>query len=223
MSMEARTIIEFIQVLAAYTVCVCVAPYIVFHDLLREKCLAEKFILSVLIGNFYIINVVFAIFLLNIPTKGSLYLFTIFPAFVAWLRVNRPGVREFFNMLYTSLSRLFLGEAHFRTILGALLARPKKLLKDCSHSFFTHIRTHFLEWAMLLGLISFNIYYYGYQTVTKYVFGASDLTVHQSWINNMDDGVIFCNGVYPFGFHNIIWFLHKFFGLRTLSSTTPRR
>ncbi len=217
MSMEARTIIEFIQVLAAYTVCVCVAPYIVFHDLLREKCLAEKFILSVLIGNFYIINVVFAIFLLNIPTKGSLYLFTIFPAFVAWLRVNRPGVREFFNMLYTSLSRLFLGEAHFRTILGALLARPKKLLKDCSHSFFTHIRTHFLEWAMLLGLISFNIYYYGYQTVTKYVFGASDLTVHQSWINNMDDGVIFCNGVYPFGFHNIIWFLHKFFGLRTLS------
>ena len=109
MSMEARTIIEFIRVLAAYTVCVCVAPYIVFHDLLREKCLAEKFILSVLIGNFYIINVVFAIFLLNIPTKGSLYLFTIFPAFVAWLRVNRPGVQEFFNMLYTSLSRLFLG------------------------------------------------------------------------------------------------------------------
>ncbi|RKI40525.1 hypothetical protein D7V86_11405 [bacterium D16-51] len=215
--MEARTIIEFLQVLTLYTVCVCVAPYVVFHDLLREKCLAEKFILSVLIGNFYIINVVFIIFLLHIPGKGSLYLFTIVPAFVAWLRVNRPGVREYFAMLYTSLSRLFLGEAHFRTILGALLARPKKLLKDCFRSFFTHIRRHFLEWVMLLGLIGFNTYYYGYQTVTKYVFGASDLTVHQSWINNMDGGTIFCNGVYPFGFHNIIWFLHKFFGLRTLS------
>lgn len=217
MSMEVRTIIEFIQTLTAYTVCVCLAPYIVFHDFLRNKCLSEKFIASVLIGNFYIINVVFVIFLLNIPGKLSLYLFTIIPAVTAWIRINRPGVREFFSLLYTSFSRLFLGEAHFRTILGALLSRPKKILWGSLRAVFSHISSHILEWLMLLGLIGFNIYYYSYQTVTSYVFGAGDLTVHQFWINEMDNGVLFQNGIYPFGFHNTIWFMHKFFGMRTLS------
>lgn len=217
MSMEVRTIIEFIQALTAYTVCVCLLPYIVFHDFLRDKCLSEKFIASTLIGNFYIINIVFVIFLLKIPGKFSLYLFTIVPAFTAWIRINRPGVREFFSLLYTSFARLFLGEAHFRTILGSLLSHPKKIVRGCLHTVFLHIRSHILEWLMLLGLVGFNIYYYGYQTATSYIFGASDLTVHQFWINEMDNGIIFQNGIYPFGFHNIIWFMHKFFGLRTLS------
>jgi len=215
--MEVRTIIEFIQTLTAYTVCVCLVPYIVFHDFLHEKCLSEKFIASVLIGNFYIINVVFVIFLLKIPGKTSLYLFTIVPAVIAWIRINRPGIREFFSLLYHSLSRLFLGEAHFRTILDALFARPKEILRGSIRAVLSHICKHIYEWILLLGLIAFNIYYYGYQTTTSYVFGSGDLTVHQYWINEMDNGIMFQNGIYPFGFHNIIWFLHSFFGMPIVS------
>ena len=217
MSMEVITIIEFIQTLASYTVCVCLVPYIVFHDFLHEKCLSEKFIASVLIGNFYIINVVFIIFLLKIPGRISLYLFTIVPAFIAWIRINRPGIREFFSLLYHSLSRLFLGEAHLKTILDALFTRPKEILHGCVHAVFSHISKHIYEWILLLGLIAFNIYYYGYQTTTTYIFGSGDLTVHQYWINEMDNGVMFQGGIYPFGFHNIIWFLHGFFGISTVS------
>ncbi len=217
MSMEVRTIIEFIQALTAYTVCVCLVPYIVFHDFLHEKCLSEKFITAILIGNFYIINVVFVIFLLKIPGRISLYVFTIVPAVIAWIRINRPDIGGFFSLLHNPLSRLFLGEAHFRTILDALFSRPIEIFRNSLRNVFSHIRKHIFEWTLLLGLIAFNIYYYGYQTTTSYIFGASDLTVHQFWINEMDNGIIFQNGIYPFGFHNVIWFLHNFFGMRTLS------
>lgn len=217
MSMELRTIIELIQVLTAYTVCVCLAPYIVFHHYLYKKCFSEKFIICVLIGNFYIINIVFLIFLLHIPGRLALYFFTIIPSIIVWMRVNHPNVKGFFSLIYTAFSRLFLGEAQIKTILSILFYQPKKLFRTCRRAAFSHILSHLLEWVMLLGLLGFNAYHYGYQTVTKYVYGTSDIIVHHTWINEMDYGTIFWHGIYPFGFHNIVWFLHKFFGFETLS------
>lgn len=217
MSMEYRTILELIQVFIVYTSCVFLVPYFVFHSFLRKKTFSQKFIICTLIGNFYIINIVFLIFLLHIPGKLSLYLFTIIPVILGWMKVNRPRIRRFFSLLSTALSRLFLGEAKIKTILNILFYQPKKLLRKGRRGIFSHIRHHFIEWIMLLGLLGFDVWYYSYQTVTKYVYGTSDIVVHHEWINQMDEGVIFYHGIYPFGFHNIIYFLHNFFGIRTLS------
>lgn len=217
MSMEIRTILELIQIFVAYSVCILLLPYIVFHCYLCKKSLAEKFILCTVIGNFYIINIVFILFLLHIPGKLTLYLITIIPAVIAWMRINKPGVKRFFSLLYTSISRLFLGEAKIRTIGTLLLQQPKKRSCNAFRLIFSHAIHHFLEWIMLLGLLSFDIWYYAYQTVTKYSYGASDIIVHHYWINEMSNGTIFWNGIYPFGFHNIIYFLHTFFGFSMLS------
>lgn len=217
MSMEIRTILELIQIFTAYSVCVLLFPYIVFHHYLQQKTLAEKFILCTVIGNFYIINVVYLIFLLHIPGKLTLYLFSSIPAVIAWMRINQPDIRGFFTMLYVGISRLFLGEAKIRTIAGLLLHRPVKSARSIIRSVFSHIIHHVPEWIMLLRLLAFDVWYYAYQTVTKYSYGASDIIVHHYWINQMDQGIIFWNGIYPFGFHNIIYFLHTFFGLPMLS------
>lgn len=213
MNMEYRTILELIQVFILYTLSVYYVPSIVFRKYLRHKTLSSKFIICTLIGNFYIVNVVFLIFLLHIPGRLTLYLFTIIPLVLAWIKINKPHIRDFFTLLSTSVSRLFLGEAKIRTILNTILAQPKRRLQENLHNIFSHIRHHFIEWLMLLGILGFDIWYYGYQTVTKYVYGTSDLVVHHEWINQMDDGIIFYNGIYPFGFHNIIYFLHNFFGM----------
>ena len=67
MTMEVRTILELIQIFATYSVCVLLFPYIVFYRYLHEKKLVEKFIICITIGNFYIMNIVFLMFLLRIP------------------------------------------------------------------------------------------------------------------------------------------------------------
>lgn len=217
MSMEFELFFELIQIFTAYTICVFIAPYIVFHNYLREKSMAEKFILCTLIGNFYIINIVFLIFLLGIPGKLSLYLFTILPAFAVWRWINRPGIKRYFSFLYTTFSRLFLGEAKIHTIWALLSRQPIAWLRKTARAVFSHAVHHILEWGMLLGLLGFNAWYYSYHVVTRFSYGASDLPVHHYWINEMCEGTIFCKGIYPFGFHNVVYFLHTFFDIETVS------
>lgn len=217
MSMEVRTILELIQVFTVYTASVFLAPYFVFYAYLKDKDLSEKFTLCMIIGNFYIINIVFLIFLLHIPGKLTLYLFIILPALLAWRQINRPDIKGSLILIYNSLSRLFLGEAKIRTIWNVLSPAPKKWMKGLIRSVFSHARRHILEWIMLLGFLAFDIWYFGYHTITHYSYGVSDGVVHHYWINEMGDGNIFCNGVYPFGFHNVIYFIHTFFNIDTMS------
>lgn len=217
MSMEVRTILELIQVFTVYTASVFLAPYFVFYAYLKDKDLSEKFTLCMIIGNFYIINIVFLIFLLHIPGKFTLYLFIILPALIAWRQVNRPDIKGSLILIYNSISRLFLGEAKIRTIRDVLSPAPKKWIKGLIHSVVSHAIHHILEWIMLLGFLTFDIWYFGYHNITRYSYGAPDLTVHHYWINEMGDGNIFCKGVYPFGFHNVIYFIHTFFNIDTMS------
>ncbi len=217
MSMELTTVIELIEVFCAYILCSYFAPYFVFHRYLKDKALSERLLICVLLGNFYMINVVFLIFALHIPGTLSLYLFTLIPVAIAWARINKPPIRRTLSLLYTAVSRLFLGEAKIKTILSLLLCQPKKWCKTAFRACLSHIIHHIIEWIMLLSLLGFNVWYYSYQTVTKYIYGASDIIVHHRWINEMDNGTIFWHGIYPFGFHNVIYFLHHFFGFQTVS------
>lgn len=217
MTMEVRTILELIQMFTVYSLCVLLFPYIVFYHYLKEKSLAEKFIICVIIGNFYIMNVVFAMFLLHIPSRPMLYIISVGPAVFAWRQINQPPIKRFFVVLYTGLSRLFLGEAKIKTIATLLFHRPKKAIGNIIRGILSHIAHHFIEWVLLTGLISFDIWYYSYQTVRNYAYGAPDMVIHHYWVNQMSAGNIFCAGIYPFGFHNVIYFIHTFFDIPVLT------
>lgn len=217
MSLQIQTIIDIILITLAYCASVLFVPNIVFHRMLRTKTLSQKFVICTIIGNVYLVNIIFVLFLLHIPGKITLYLFTIVPAFILWVLINRPRIQRFFNIIWLCFTRLLLGEAKIKTILGILTQRPKRRMAKAIRAFFSHIRRHFIEWISMIGLLAFDVWYYGYATVTKFIYGTSDLVVHQQWVNAMDDGVIFFNGIYPFGFHNVIYFLHTFFGFSVTS------
>ncbi|MGN0141643.1 MAG: amino acid ABC transporter permease, partial [Roseburia sp.] len=44
---------------------------------------------------------------------------------------------------------------------------------------------------------------------------ASDIPVHNYWVNAMGDNDIFVAGIYPFGFHCVIYYIHTVFGIET--------
>lgn len=218
MSMEITTIVEFIQVLFVYLACCFLVPHIVLNRHMQGKELSERFLLCLIISNFYIINMVFIIFLFHLP-RGRLAfsLLTIIPAGIAWQRINRPNIRGFFTAISVAFSRLMLGEAKIKTIWDSLSAAPRLLIRRLIHSIVSHILHHLIEWGILLYLLGFNAWYYGYSTLHKYVYGTSDIVVHHSWIHEMDNGVIFAKGIYPYGFHNIIFFMHQVFHLKLVS------
>ena len=56
---------------------------------------------------------------------------------------------------------------------------------------------------------------YGSNSIKNYGYLASDVAVHNYWINAMSDNNIFVAGVYPHGFHCVIYFLHAVFRIDT--------
>lgn len=213
MSLELRITLEMTLVFVLYMTVVFLLPHIVLNRYLAKKPLTLRFLICVLTGNFYIIYIVFALFFLKIPGKISLILFTVIPAFLIWRKINAPHLAQFFHNIIVSFTRFFLGEAHVKTIFDTFTRRPFTAVKKLGKAILHHIKQHFIEWILLTALIGFNFYYYSYGTIHKYVYGASDLVVHQKWISRMSEGVIFDNGIYPFGFHNVIWFFHECFGI----------
>ena len=69
---------------------------------------------------------------------------------------------------------------------------------------------------MFILLICGGLFWiYGRQIVLEYGYQASDIPVHLSWINQMSRGKIFSDGVYPFGFHCMIYYIHMVFRMDT--------
>ena len=70
-----------------------------------------------------------------------------------------------------------------------------------------------MDALLTLGVAGLVLYMYGTNTVSIYGYCTSDMTVHNYWINSMTDNRIFVNGVYPFGFHCLIYYLHEVFAI----------
>ena len=64
---------------------------------------------------------------------------------------------------------------------------------------------------LILGLLAILFFIYGYNHLEYYGYKASDIIVHNYWINCMGENNIFCTGIYPYGFHCIVFYLRCVF------------
>ena len=72
-----------------------------------------------------------------------------------------------------------------------------------------------MQWILAGAVIAALFWIYGRQLVLTYGYRASDIPVHLNWINQMCRGNLFASGVYPFGFHCMVYYLHAVFGFDT--------
>ena len=72
-------------------------------------------------------------------------------------------------------------------------------------------------WSLLVmgAAIAAITYVYGPNMIEAYGYKASDIPVHNYWINELDRNNIWVAGVYPYGFHIVIYYLHMVFGIKT--------
>ena len=165
MSMTTLVILQFVGIFAAYTGLTVLLPAVMFRRVLRGRRLSEQFLMCYTFGNFYIINIVFAVQLLHISNFQTLVLLTV--------------------VLSTRLAQGF---------------RPAK----------------FASGNALAGAIVAALFWvYGRQLILTYGYRASDIPVHLNWINQMSRGNLFVSGVYPFGFHCVVYYLHTVFRVDT--------
>ena len=215
MSMTTLVILRFAGIFAAYTGLTVLLPAIMFRRILAGRGLSEQFLMCYTFGNFYIINIVFAVQLLHISGFWTLVLFTAVPGILIWSRVNRVSLRELCMKTGIVCKKILQGSMGIKGFLYRVKNRGMAVLKKAVWLFYCEVVCNTLQWILAGAVIAALFWIYGRQLILTYGYRASDIPVHLNWINQMSRGNLFASGVYPFGFHCMVYYLHAVFGFDT--------
>ena len=215
MSMTTLITLRFVSIFAAYTGLTVLLPAIMFRRILAGRRLSEQFLMCYTFGNFYIINIVFAVQLLHISGFWTLVLFTAVPGILIWSRVNRVSLRELCMKTGIVCKKILQGSMGIKGFLYRVKNRGMAVLKKAVWLFYCEVVCNTLQWILAGAVIAALFWIYGRQLILTYGYRASDIPVHLNWINQMSRGNLFASGVYPFGFHCVVYYLHAVFGFDT--------
>ena len=213
--MTTLVILRFLGIFAVYTGVTLALPALMFRRILRGRSLAEQFLMCYTFGNFYIINIVFLLQLLHISNFFTLAGLTAVLSIVIGGRVNRIPLKQQAGNTWHLFGKLLRGRMKLKSAIFLFLGKCAAGIKRLAKFFYRHIVKNPIQSMLLLGIGVCLCWIYGRQIILDYGYRASDIPVHMSWINEMSRGKIFAKGVYPFGFHCMIYYLHAVFRFDT--------
>ena len=213
MSFAVETLLWLIRVFLLYFAAVFLPPAFVLRPVLRGKPFSQCFLICAVSGHFYIIFATELLALVHLTWGPALLLALLLPviwrAYVSYREPIRAGARRFavsgLRVLRRQISVRFCVISLFRAVRG-VLRRPLS-------AFWRYLRTHFWEVLLCAGSACCTLWLFGSNALRIYGYTASDIVVHQEWLQNLSDGVLFSGGIYPMGMHCIIYFLHAVSGV----------
>ena len=211
MSMTTLVILQFVGIFAAYTGLTVLLPAVMFRRVLRGRRLSEQFLMCYTFGNFYIINIVFAVQLLHISNFQTLVLLTVVLSVLIWSRVNRISLRKLIIKNAEACRKLLQGSMGIKGALYRVWQKFIRMLKYAICFFYREVVCNTLQWILAGAIVVALFWVYGRQLILTYGYRVSDIPVHLDWINQMSRGKLFVSGVYPFGFHCMVYYLHTVF------------
>ncbi len=212
MSMVTLTALQLAWIFAAYLFVTIALPAFVFGNKLKGHRTVERVVFYFMTGNFYIMNLVFVLQLLKISYPVTLILGTVIPVIIARLLMNRTDV---FKVMVDSLKKMSKGHMGKRTAFYKIIAILKRHIGRFVEWICHYIVRRFLDCALLIAVFVIMWKFYGYNLLESFGYKASDLPVHNYWINSLNDNDIFVAGVYPYGFHCIAYYIHAVFRVDT--------
>lgn len=212
MSMNTLTIIQILEVLAAYTLIALLLPWLALRNVFCKFTISERIMGYFLAGNFYVIYLVFLMEFLHISGRVTLTAGTITPFLIILYRKYRGRIPKTIEKFLLKVRYILHGEHGWKTLLfGRKEEKKRSYHRQDVKRWINYIPDLFLTALLIAGVC----YVYGRNAVTVYGYKASDMPVHTYWVNLMDENHIFGAGVYPHGYHCIIYYLHKVFGFPT--------
>ena len=215
MSMTTLMILQFIKIFAAYTGITVFLPAVMFRRILKGRRLSEKFLMCYTFGNFYIINIVFTLQLMHISNVFTLCLVTALLSVLIGCRVNRISPKALIKKNGEVFRKLLQGPMGVKEAIFRIGRKLTVSGRKTGGIFYREVVCDVLQWILTGAVLLALFWVYGRQLVLTYGYRASDIPVHLNWINQMSRGNLFVSGVYPFGFHCMIYYLHTVFRIDT--------
>ena len=213
MSMTMLTISQFIKIFSAYTFVALLMPAFILRRKLQGRKTLEKWCFYFLCGNFYIMHIVFLLEFLHISNRWTLTLGTIIIAGYLEYRFNKQTVKEKLGEFRKMIFRLLNHQVGGKTFTIKYMDYGWTAVKNCVKSIAAVLKHNVVETVLFMVFFIWIMYFYGGQKLECYGYTASDIPVHLAWINGLTDNNIFVDGVYPFGFHNVVYYIHTVFNI----------
>ena len=178
MSMTTLVILQFVGIFAAYTGLTVLLPAVMFRRVLRGRRLSEQFLMCYTFGNFYIINIVFAVQLLHISNFQTLVLLTVVLSVLIWSRVNRISLRKLIIKNAEACRKLLQGSMGIKGALYRVWQKFIRMLKYAICFFYREVVCNTLQWILAGAIVAALFWVYGRQLILTYGYRASDIPVH---------------------------------------------
>lgn len=212
MSMAILSVLQLTEIAAAYVFVILLLPWLFLRRRLAGfGSVPVRFMIYFLTGNFYIINLVYLLQLLHISCWLTLFLGTFAPFIATGFVKYKGGLLAALEKKLVQTLLVLGGETGRKTLFLHLRKRLKRLLATLSRKGSEAVKKFGFEILVIFGLILLLVYMYGTNAVNVYGYCASDVVLHNYWINEMGHNNIFADGVYPFGMHCLLYHLHGLF------------
>ena len=202
MSMTMLTILQTIEVAAAYLAVTLLLPWALLRRRMTGIRLPARFMACFMIGNFYCMNLVCLLQLLHISCRLTLFLGTLAPFIAVAAFQWKASLGARLERRLEQLRQVSEGQLGRRTLM---LRLGRRLGRMSSGWLGEWLAPRWPEALLAAGTVALILYIYGTNTVNVYGYCASDMVLHNYWINHMENNNIFVDGVYPFGFHCMIY------------------
>lgn len=207
---ETGSIIYFLII---YLFLMVFLPAKVLRLPLGRKQIADSAVKAMLVSYTVCISLVYGLGLLHIYNRYTLILGLVF-TLVIYGFVRKVDYRKFFMDAVEVMALLEGGQYRLEVFIKEWFRKGKRSLKEGIKGFFKDLTIGKVIF-FLVCLAAFIIMMQRRLTAFfgTYAFRTSDMYVHNEWINYMEAGDIFYDGIYPFGMHNMISALHLLTGL----------
>lgn len=207
MSMETLNVIRFIEFLIGFLGFTVGLPALVFYKKVKHFQASIRFLIYFVIGNFYIINLVQALELVYVSYRITLILFTILPVIIAAIKIYKIPVWSYIKKIGSELYHYILRELGFRSFLRHRLKEVCKAFKFLLHQAVRLLKELWLDLPFLCILIYLIWKVCGDGILNNWGYGASDVPVHNYWINGLVENKLYIAGIYPMGMHCMLYYL----------------
>ncbi len=215
MSMKMLTLLQFSEAFAAYFFVTVMLPAFVLRGKVKTERLAVRFLIYFTIGNFFVINLVYILQLLKVSYRITLILFTALPTLIIWQQIRKLEIKGKLLFGIETTLRLARGQMGIKTFSLKIGRWGKEKLYHVGGWIKKNIINNLVDWMLTLGLTFILFWQYGQNLINNYGYGASDILVHNYWINYLGKNQVFVSGVYPYGFHCVLYYIHEVFGMDT--------
>jgi hypothetical protein len=212
--MHIKSIINLISVFAAYFILIIMVTSFMIKPIAKNRDIFKRFVLYLVVGNFYIINIVFVLSYLNIFNRLALIITLLFTTIIIRIILDKKDAKRIYCESTETIKHLLHGEYGTKLFLQRKLLSIRLSIKYFCTELFKGKK---LEWIIFLSIMGYNIYYYSYNSFNFVSYGAPDEEVHLYWIQSLISGNIFPGGVYPHGFHNVLGAIAVFFGFNAVT------